>query len=112
LNLWIVNEVVQAGGHTLAVCVETEVRLYVMLIGPPGESSLPPASPRSHPSVTVTTPDGVSVPLQGHSGRGGAAESFVVAHFLPPPKGAAFLDVCFTDADGRVESVTRVRPLS
>jgi len=110
LKLWIVDEVVHAGDHALAVCVETEIRLYVMLIGPPGESP-PPPSPRSHPSVTVTTPDGSDVPLRGHSGRGGAEESFVVAQFLPPPKGAAFLDVRYTGPDGGAEIVTRVRPL-
>ena len=89
--LWIVDRVLSDGAYSIPVCIETELRLYVVLVGPPpadrGEG--PPAAN----VVTVTKPDGGPVRALGYGGRGSREESILTAEFDRPPPNVEYLDV-------------------
>jgi hypothetical protein len=114
--LWVVDTMRSAGRHTIPVCVETDVRLYVLFVGPaaPGEGG--PMSVR--PAVRVTTPDGASLAWRGTGSRGDRVADFLVAQFDPPSPDAKYLDVCLAwtpmdtpDAEAVADIEARLRRL-
>ena len=89
--LWVVDRVDQSGSHSISVGVETDVRLYIVLVGPPPADR--GMSPPVTYSVSVTTPDGGALRGHGTGMRGDPAEAFLVALFDPPHSDVKHLNV-------------------
>jgi hypothetical protein len=93
-TLWIVDEVTGPGEYAVAVCVETDICLYVIFTGPP-----PPDGGRRPPTMygaAATTPDGGELRWSWVKVPGDATGACPVAKFDRPSSTVEYLDVGLT----------------
>src|SRR4030095_11368484 len=115
--LWIVDDILNEGVFTIPVCIETDVRLYALFVGPPPTDE--GMSPPVRHTITMTTPDGRDLAWRGSGARGDRVAQLLVAQFDPPPQGVSHLRVGLTyktmdalDADETLDVAARLRRLT
>jgi hypothetical protein len=89
--LWVTDQVLVTGRYTVPVCIETEKRLIVLLIGP-----APDDNGRSAPlqtDVTAVQDGGASLTRFSYGARGDSAGEVIVALFERPSSQATHLDI-------------------